>query len=104
MAASFNAPKPSAPFTNYRFAQPGKTPRRNANDVSGGKVPADAALNGAVTFFMWRDRLAIHQRATYDQRPRPGLYEKNVCLSFMPLDRAVSASMYQQETVMGVVR
>src|SRR6266849_410206 len=80
-----------------------RCPRRNADNISGRKLPPRAALNGAIALFMRRYGLSIHQSAADQQRRRTGLHEEDVSLGFVPLRLAIGLSVHQHRAVVGKI-
>jgi hypothetical protein len=79
-------------------------PGRYADHVADGKSSADTTLDRPVTFFVGADGLSIQQGTADQQRGCAGFDEENVCLSLMPLGRAIGFPSNQQGAVIGKVR
>jgi hypothetical protein len=77
--------------------------RRDADDISSGNFLPEAALNSAVALFVRRDGLPVHERSSYDERRRTGLYKHNVYLGFMPLRLPVRFTMNKKDGFIGEV-
>ncbi len=76
---------------------------RNADDITGGKFLANAALNGGRSLLVRGNGLGAHENAADDQSGGAGLHKKDVDLSFVPFGLAVGLSASEQEEVVGKI-
>ncbi len=77
---------------------------RDANQVSGGDLLANTALNRAIALFVRRNRFSVNERAAHQEPRGTGLHEDNVHLRFMPFGLAIGFTVNQQGGLVGEIR